>query len=69
MIHFEYVNIDKHVDIDIDDINVGTIWIPKIGIISASVFQRERKITDKNVWHIGRHLLYFLVSFSLSNNK
>lgn len=55
MIHFEYIEGDTHVDVDIDD--TDTIWILNIGEVSAFIFQWERKIIDKNAWCIGRYLL------------
>lgn len=55
MIHFEYIEGDTHVDVDIDD--TDTIWILNIGEVSAFIFQWERKIIDKKAWCIGRYLL------------
>lgn len=44
MVHCEYTDKDTQVDVDDTD----TIWILNIGMISAFIFQWERKIIEKN---------------------
>lgn len=46
MVHCEYTDKDTYVGVDVDD--TDTIWILNIGMVSAFIFQWERKIIDKN---------------------